>query len=103
MTFHGGWWGGGGGRKYRSSNNWEGYCNRNRNKNRVGIIGRAIKKETRTKAGAIRGRTSRERSNNRSRTNGDLSSHEIAQLNGVERASASGQKHRAIMSSSYAT
>ncbi len=31
----------------------------------------------------------------------DLSSHEIARLNGVERASAGGKKRRAIMSSSY--
>jgi hypothetical protein len=34
-------------------------------------------------------------------SNGDLSSHEIARLNGVERASAGGKKRRAIMSSSY--
>ncbi len=33
--------------------------------------------------------------------NRDLSSHEIARLNGVERASAGGKKRRAIMSSSY--
>jgi hypothetical protein len=35
--------------------------------------------------------------------NGDLSSNEIARLNGVERASAGGKKRRAIMSSSHAT
>ncbi len=34
---------------------------------------------------------------------GDLSSHEIARLNGVGRASAGGKKRRAIMSSSYIT